>query len=65
MVLKPGDSVPDVTLLEGDPDGKVKLRDFFADKKGVMFGVVGAFTPTWSRSHLPAFVREVYNGLID
>ena len=59
MNLNVGDTLPDVVLYEGDPDGKVKLSNFFLGKKGVLFGVVGAFTPTCSRSHLPGFIAEV------
>ena len=58
-MLQVGDPLPDVVLYEGDHEGKVRLLDFFSGKKGVLFGVVGAFTPTCSKSHLPAFVREV------
>ena len=58
-MLQVGDPLPDVVLYEGDHEGKVRLVDFFSGKKGVLFGVVGAFTPTCSKSHLSAFVREV------
>ena len=60
MVIQAGDPVPDVILYEGDPDGKVRLTEFFRGKKGVLYGVVGAFTPTCSRTHLPELVRQVF-----
>lgn len=51
---KPGDRLPDATLLEGQPDfGKAKevsLLSIFAGKKGVLFGVPGAFTPGCSKA---------------
>ena len=59
MSLQTGDPLPDVVLYEGDPEGKVKLSNLFSGGKGVLFGVVGAFTPTCSRSHLPEFVSQV------
>lgn len=59
MSIQPGDPLPDVILYEGDPDGKVRLNEFFRGKRGVLYGVVGAFTPTCSKSHLPELVREV------
>ena len=35
---------------------QVSLRALFAGKRGVLFAVPGAFTPTCSKSHLPSFV---------
>jgi len=61
MSLQTGDPLPDVVLYEGDPEGKVKLSNLFSGGKGVLFGVVGAFTPTCSRSHLPEFVSQHAN----
>ncbi len=43
--VQAGDAVPDVTLYEGTPGDKVNLKDLFFSKKGVIFGVPGAFTP--------------------
>lgn len=55
-----GDSLPDVTLdeLVGGEVKKVQLRDLFAGKKGVLFGVPGAFTPGCSKTHLPGYIAE-------
>ena len=36
-----GDKLPDATVYEGKPDNKVKVRDVFKGKKGVLFGVPG------------------------
>lgn len=44
-----------------DEDGKmekISVRKLFGDKKGVLVGVPGAFTPTCSTIHLPEFVDK-------
>jgi hypothetical protein len=33
ICMQPGDALPDVTLFEGTPGNKIKLRDLFAGKK--------------------------------
>ncbi|CAK0773338.1 hypothetical protein CVIRNUC_004055 [Coccomyxa viridis] len=56
--IKQGDKLPDATVYEGKPDHAVKIRDVFKGKKGVLFGVPGAFTPGCSKTHLPGFVSD-------
>ena len=51
-----GDKLPNVTLFEDSPGGKVELGSLCAGKKVVMFGVPGAFTPGCSKTHLPGYV---------
>eukprot|EP00891_Asterochloris_glomerata_P005704 jgi/Astpho2/5704/Aster-02941 len=58
MTAKVGDALPDATLFEGDPNTKVKIRDLFKGKKGILFGVPGAFTPGCSKTHLPGYVSD-------
>lgn len=58
MAPKAGDSLPDVTLYEGNPGNAVKLTDLFKGKKGVLFAVPGAFTPGCSKTHLPGYVAD-------
>ncbi|CAL5218679.1 g387 [Coccomyxa viridis] len=55
---KAGDKLPDATVYEGKPDNKVKVRDVFKGKKGVLFGVPGAFTPGCSKTHLPGYISD-------
>ena len=38
-----------MTLFEGSPNDKVNIADVFANKKGVLFAVPGAFTPGCSK----------------
>lgn len=53
-----GDTIPSVVVFEGKPDNKVNLAELFKVKKGVLFGVPGAFTPGCSKTHLPGFVDQ-------
>lgn len=53
-----GDKIPAVTLKTMSSEGPsdLKLAEFCAGKKIVLFAVPGAFTPTCSAAHLPGFV---------
>ncbi|XP_072495078.1 peroxiredoxin-5, mitochondrial isoform X2 [Notamacropus eugenii] len=52
--IKVGDALPSVEVFEGDPGKKVNLAELFKGKKGVLFGVPGAFTPGCSKVRLLA-----------
>jgi len=54
-----GDNIPDVTVFEDNPGGAVELSKLFAGKKGVLFGVPGAFTPGCSATHLPGYLTHL------
>jgi len=58
MVIAAGEKLPHVTLYEGTPDGEIHLDKMFAGKKGILFGVPGAFTPGCSKTHLPGYVEK-------
>lgn len=58
MVIKIGDKLPAVTLFEGDPGTKIQVPDLFIGKRGILFGVPGAFTPGCSKTHLPGYVGK-------
>ncbi|MCX8505235.1 MAG: peroxiredoxin [Alphaproteobacteria bacterium] len=60
MTIKPGDMIPNVTLktmVNGTPQD-ITTEQIFANKKVVIFGVPGAYTPTCSSKHLPGFVAK-------
>ncbi|KAF6105683.1 peroxiredoxin 5 [Phyllostomus discolor] len=52
--IKVGDAIPSVVVFEGQPGNKVDLAELFKGKKGVLFGVPGAFTPGCSKVRLLA-----------
>jgi len=57
--LKVGDKLPSIDLFEGTPANKVNIAELFTGaKKGIIFGVPGAFTPGCSKTHLPGFVEK-------
>ena len=61
MTIQSGDKIPSVTL-KRFADNKLQNMDtcdVFNDKNVVMFGVVGAFTPTCSDDHLPGYVDKL------
>ncbi len=60
MSIKPGDKIPSVILKQlGNGGLQDQTTDsIFADRKIVMFGVPGAFTPTCSTKHLPGYVNQ-------
>lgn len=59
-MIKEGDQIPTVTLRHMTQDGPVALStaDMCKDKKVVIFGVPGAYTPTCSIQHLPSYVEH-------
>jgi glutaredoxin/glutathione-dependent peroxiredoxin len=60
MPIEPGAPLPDmeVAVIEAGAEIKrVHTGELFADRKLVLFGVPGAFTPTCSERHLPGYVK--------
>jgi glutaredoxin/glutathione-dependent peroxiredoxin len=58
MTIKVGERLPNATLRLVTPDGPkpVEMKDYFAGKTVVLFGLPGAFTPTCHKNHLPGFI---------
>ena len=48
LSVQVGASLPSVELHQGTPATKVNIKDLFAGKKGILFAVPGAFTPSCS-----------------
>ena len=59
-MIKEGDIIPDATFAVLTPDGPTprKSEEIFANRKVVLIGVPGAFTPTCSMNHLPGFIEN-------
>lgn len=59
MVISVGDTVPDATLIRMRDNGpeQVDLAARLRERKVVIFGLPGAFTPTCSSAHVPSFIR--------
>lgn len=58
MPIKVGDPLPSIEVQEGSPGEKVNVKELFAGKKGILFGVPGAFTPGCSQTHLPGYIAD-------
>ncbi|HEX5306864.1 MAG TPA: peroxiredoxin [Dyella sp.] len=58
MTIQTGQTLPDVPIavIEDGERHDTTTGALFADRKVVMFGVPGAFTPTCSELHLPSYV---------
>jgi peroxiredoxin len=60
-MIKVGDRIPGVKVkVAGESGGgdEVNTEALWANKKVVIFGLPGAFTPTCSAKHLPGFVER-------
>ena len=60
MTISAGDKLPEATLKIATADGpkEVGVGSYFGDRKVVLFGVPGAFTPTCSNNHLPGYLEN-------
>merc|ERR1712217_500239 len=47
-----------VEVEEGKPGETVNVLELFEGKKGILFAVPGAFTPTCSETHLPGYIAD-------
>ena len=60
MSIEPGAPVPNATLKQMTPDGiqDIELSTLMANRKIILFGLPGAYTPVCSTSHLPGYVAQ-------
>ena len=60
MKIKNGDKLPDakVFILDKDPK-ETSIKKIVGNKKVILFGLPGAFTPTCSVKHLPGFLMAL------
>jgi 2-Cys peroxiredoxin 5 len=57
--VKAGDAFPKgIVLQETNPGTNVELDQLLANKKVILFGVPGAFTPGCSKTHLPGYIAD-------
>jgi len=59
-------SIPNIIIpvIENGTSSNKNLRDELQDKRVIIFGVPGAFTPTCSEKHLPGFIK-LYDRIIN
>ena len=52
-------SIPNIIIpiIENGTSSNKNLRDELQDKRVIIFGVPGAFTPTCSEKHFPGFIK--------
>lgn len=60
MPIQVGDTIPSVTLKRANEGGieELNIADYISDKKVVLFGVPGAFTPACAQKHLPGYIAK-------
>jgi len=57
-MVKAGDSIPTVELVEKSPGNKVSLAKELASGKGLIVGVPAAFSPSCSARHVPGYINS-------
>ena len=59
MTIQPGDTLPDlpIAVIDGGQQQR-RTGELFANRKVLLFGVPGAFTPTCSNRHLPGYTAH-------
>ncbi|XP_061174578.1 peroxiredoxin-5, mitochondrial-like [Saccostrea echinata] len=53
-----GEKIPSEDLFEDSPTKPLNAQELFKGKKGVLFAVVGAFTPGCSEKHIPEYLNH-------
>lgn len=55
--IKHGDPLPSVDLYLDTPNNKVNAHELFKGKRGILFSVLGAFTPG-CKKHIPEYLEH-------
>lgn len=60
-MIKVGDMVPSLKLMQAGPDGpaEVSTDELLRGRRVVVFATPGAFTPTCSMKHVPGFMENM------
>ena len=60
MSVQVGDKIPSISLKRRSDTGieDVNIADYIKDKKVIIFGVPGAFTPACAQKHLPGYIAK-------
>ena len=60
MSIHVGDTIPEIILKHLGNDGveDLNIAEYIRDKKVVIFGTPGAFTPACAQKHLPGYVMK-------
>lgn len=56
-LVKVGDAIPLALLYHGSPGNLVNLAEEIGNKKALIIGVPGAFSPACSASHVPGYYK--------
>ncbi|XP_048259117.1 peroxiredoxin-5, mitochondrial-like [Haliotis rufescens] len=56
--LRVGDRLPNVEVYGATPNDVINPAELYKGKRGVLFSVVGAFTPGCSESHIPEYISN-------
>ena len=57
-LVKVGDSIPSINLVENSPGNQVNLSEQIGTGKALIIGVPGAFSPACSESHVPGYINH-------
>lgn len=60
MTIKPGDKIPSVRLTRLGEGGmeEIDMAEYLKNKKAVIVGVPGAYTPVCWQKHLPTYIEN-------
>ena len=59
IAVEVGDSIPSIELHHNFPPNKINLADRLANKRAIIVGLPGAFTPTWSTRQVPGYLEHL------